>query len=1512
MQNEKMLTKFSQQHQNTEQEVDQILLEKESPIKPSEQVLLAANTYCPPTSNVSITGIKDFDELLDGGFTKGSIILLAGSSGSGKTIFSFQWLFEGIKHNENGIYITLTEPLFKTLENLEKLSYYNKDAVENEKLRIIDLREIYGKEGFDQRKILDFIGEEVKRTNAKRVCIDSITAIAYQIDDRAKIRAFIFALGTTLATLGCTTILISEIAEMNKYSKYEVEEFISDAILRFDQIKVKDEPQRIIQIIKVRGRNFRSDDIQFKISKDGINVFPKLRVPLEHFSSTDRISIGISALDEMLGGGIFVGSSTLITGSPGTGKSTLGLSFIADGLKNGEICLYAGFEESKKQVLRNAKNFGWDFEQYEREGLLIMRCIYPNEKHLEEHLAEIKQIVEGKKIRRCVVDPLSAISNAFSVEEFMSFSKRLNGYLKTREVTPLFTSATTSLISNSKDVDSNLSTISDNIILLRYVEMQGNVQSVINVIKMRGSEHSKNLRLYDITDKGIVVGKSLEGYEGVTTGVSKKIAELEKESKELKEIIKQKETAENALQESEEKFRRISSAALDAIIMIDSQGCVSFWNESAKRIFGYSTEEISGKNFHTILVPNQYLDAFMKGFIHFQKTGEGPGLNKTIEMEGLRKDGTKFPLDLSVSPVQIRGQLHAVGIIRDITERKHAEDILKESEERHRVLFDSSRDAMMFLEPPSWNFTTGNPATVKMFKARNVEEFISCGPGDLSPEYQPDGRTSAEKAKEMIETAMREGSHFFEWIHKRLDGTSFSTTVLLNRMEIKGRRFLQATVRDITEQKQVETEREKMLLWQQGVNILQQSLLLPGAFEDKLKMITDEVVHLFDADFCRIWLVQSGDLCDQGCIHAEVHEGPHVCRYRDRCLHLLASSGRYTHTDGKIHHRVPLGCYKIGRIASGEEHKFITNDVQNDSRIHNNEWARELGLVSFVGYQIRFSNEEPLGVLALFSKHPIIPVEETMLDEISNTVARVIQRDFAEQRFKESKDRYLALYDRSMDAIYIHDFQGNFIDANPAALHMFGYTKDEVVKLNFASLILNEDELRKTYETTSELKKTGSQKMISEYKLRRKDGETIIVETQASVIYKDNKPYLIQGVAREITERKKIETALRERMKEQTCIYAVNSDMKENLSVDELCQRTIEHLKSAMQFPEITVPVIELDGRRFTSEMFTEGLLYSLHAEIIVRGEARGQLWVYYVEDKLFWIPEEQNMLNSIAKALGLWLEHKQGEEKIKHQNIQLEKLNQIKSDFLDVTTREIRSPLTTIKAYTQMLSNQLVGEITDEQKKYLEIMLRNANRLDDLVSGLLDISHIEAGEMIFTPKKTIVGTIVNQAVEKMQPSVKVKNIAINVEMEDEIPDLIVDPERIKQVILNILENAIKFSPDKSTVILRVKKQETDILFEIQDSGKGISKDKQKKIFNAFYRSDEGKSREYSGGGIGLALSRSIVTVHGGKMWVESKDGKGSIFRFTLPIKPVDNIQTKFRDVDLFGLKQDENTEEIK
>ncbi len=209
--------------------------------------------------------------------------------------------------------------------------------------------------------------------------------------------------------------------------------------------------------------------------------------------------------------------------------------------------------------------------------------------------------------------------------------------------------------------------------------------------------------------------------------------------------------------------------------------------------------------------------------------------------------------------------------------------------------------------------------------------------------------------------------------------------------------------RDLTERKQAEEELKQTLRWQQGISLIQKLLLVPAPLEDTLRFVTDSIVRIFGADFCRVWLIRPGDLCERGCVHAQAQEGQHICYYRDRCLHLLASSGHYTHIDGKAHHRIPFGAYKIGVIASGDTHKFLTNDVPNDPLVDDHEWARERGLVSFVGYQLRVPGEETLGVLALFAQHPILPAEDALLDGLSSSLAQVIQQGKTEARLHTSE-----------------------------------------------------------------------------------------------------------------------------------------------------------------------------------------------------------------------------------------------------------------------------------------------------------------------------------------------------------------------------------------------------------------------------------------------------------------------------------------------------------------------------
>ena len=324
--------------------------------------------------------------------------------------------------------------------------------------------------------------------------------------------------------------------------------------------------------------------------------------------------------------------------------------------------------------------------------------------------------------------------------------------------------------------------------------------------------------------------------------------------------------------------------------------------------------------------------------------------------------------------------------------------------------------------------------------------------------------------------------------------------------------------KEVVERKQLEKRMEFL-------GGLREELLISANLNDKLKRITDGIVEIFNADFSRIWLIKPGDLCDSGCIHAKVAEGPHVCQYREHCLHLQVSSGRYTHIDGEVHRRVPFGCYKIGRVASEEEPKFITNNVTHDSRVHDHEWAKDLRLVSFAGYRLLSATGNPIGVLALFSKQAISNEEDALLEDLANTTAQIVQTSQSEEALRESEGKYRILFESSKDPIYITTREGDIIEANQAHLDLFGYTREEVSDWKAMDTYVDPDD-RSRFK--KEIEEYGSVKGF-EVKLRNKDGTEMDCLITATVRRSREGSILgYQGIIRNITERKDAEMALRE------------------------------------------------------------------------------------------------------------------------------------------------------------------------------------------------------------------------------------------------------------------------------------------------------------------------------------------------------------------------------------------------
>jgi PAS domain S-box-containing protein len=587
------------------------------------------------------------------------------------------------------------------------------------------------------------------------------------------------------------------------------------------------------------------------------------------------------------------------------------------------------------------------------------------------------------------------------------------------------------------------------------------------------------------------------------------------------EDITARKLAEESLRASEARFRRVVEHISDALIVDDVAGRVVFANDRFLALFGFDRKDLSALMLEDYVAPEHRKELRER---HDRRI-RGEPVPTHFEYEGIRRDGGRLWLEVDVAPlVDAAGRTTGTqSAIRDITERKRAEEALRQEQER-LALAQCAGQVGVF----DWD-----PLSDRRIWTPQLDALYGMEPGsvehtseDWARRVHPDDLAEAQAA---IQQCFRERRPELENDYRivRPDG---EVRWLANRARVtydaagKPVRVV-GTCADITERKRAEAEREKLLLRQQGVSHLRQLLLAPVPLEAKLKSVTDGIVRLLDADFCRIWLIRPGDLCERGCIHAEVHEGPHVCRHRDRCLHLLASSGRYTHVDGPGHRRVPFGCYKIGRVASDEEPRFLTNDVPNDPRVHNHDWARELGLVSFAGYRLRAPKGDTLGVLALFAKHPISADEDAMLNGLGSTVALTVQQATAEEAVRESEERFRATFEQAAVGIAHVTPEGRFLRVNQGYADIVGYTPEELRQHTFQDVTHPEDLAANVAAVRQLLAgKTGAYSLEKRYV--RKNGALVwgSLTVSAARDAQGRCEYLI-GVVQDITARKEAEAA---------------------------------------------------------------------------------------------------------------------------------------------------------------------------------------------------------------------------------------------------------------------------------------------------------------------------------------------------------------------------------------------------
>lgn len=472
------------------------------------------------------TGIPGFDVLAMGGLPKNRTTLVSGTAGSAKTVFVTQFLVEGIRQaGEPCVFVTLEESPDDIRSNMLSLGWdiarWEADAmwvfvdgspsVEQEDVLIGD---------YDLGGLLARIQVAVAKVGAKRLVMDAIGALVIRFGDQGRIRSELFRISRALRDMNVTAAMsIERTMDYGEVGRYGVEEFVTDNVIILRNVLEAEQRRRTLEILKMRGVPHRRGEFPFVVTNGkGIEVVPLSAIPLAHKSSNVRATFGNAKLDRMCHGGPFRDSTTLVSGPTGAGKTLMATEFAAGAAGAGERCLFLGYEESRDQLFRNAAGWGRDFAQMESDGLLRVVCEYPESANLEDRLFRIKEIVREFRPQRIALDSITALGRRASDKSLREFILGLTAFIKQLQIPALFTTTVEPIIGAAQVTESQLTMFADSIVLLRYVELGGQMHHGVTVLKMRGSRHETAIREFTIDDTGMHIGEPFRQVRGALTG----------------------------------------------------------------------------------------------------------------------------------------------------------------------------------------------------------------------------------------------------------------------------------------------------------------------------------------------------------------------------------------------------------------------------------------------------------------------------------------------------------------------------------------------------------------------------------------------------------------------------------------------------------------------------------------------------------------------------------------------------------------------------------------------------------------------------------------------------------------------------------------------------------------------------------------------------------------------------------------------------------------------------------
>jgi circadian clock protein KaiC len=497
------------------------------------------------------TGIRGLDEITGGGLPRGAATLVCGPAGSGKTVFGIEFLMHGAEMGEGGVYLSFEESKEKIERNIRSLGHDPDRFAAEKKLFIdhVDSRPQGDAEigDFELTGLFIRLERAIDAVKAQRVVIDGAEALFSTFQNEHVVRRELAHLFRWLDGKRVTCVLTAEQGE-GKMTRHGLEEYLADCVIYLDH-RISDQlSTRRLRVIKYRGAPHSTDEFPFLIDEDGICVLPLTSLGLNHEASYERVSTGIKSLDEMFGGkGFFRGSSILVSGTAGTGKSSIAATFVNAACGRGERALYFAFEESKDQICRNMRSIGLDLDKWVRKRLLFFETFRPTVYGLESHLANIEKITMQHEPKVVIIDPITNFTTLGSSSEVKNMLMRLIDFLKTYQITALFTSLT----EGGAPVEQSsvgVSSLIDTWLLVRDIEMAGERNRGLYVLKSRGMAHSNQIREFVITDRGLDLVPVYVGMDGnifigaarVAKGSEEIVAaRLEREAEERRRTIRE-------------------------------------------------------------------------------------------------------------------------------------------------------------------------------------------------------------------------------------------------------------------------------------------------------------------------------------------------------------------------------------------------------------------------------------------------------------------------------------------------------------------------------------------------------------------------------------------------------------------------------------------------------------------------------------------------------------------------------------------------------------------------------------------------------------------------------------------------------------------------------------------------------------------------------------------------------------------------------------------------------------